>query len=216
MVCLDIGSNIGYYTILENKLVGNNGKIISIEPSPLNFECLQKNIKLQANNSIQAFNFAASDKNGKLDFFINSKSNWSKVLEKNEKPHSDGKIISVLTKTIDSFLTENNFEKIDFIRMDVEGYEYNIFNGMRDSLKKFKPILMIEIHKDIMTIPVTTKFLHEIENHFYEVQYFIPRGLDYPILADEKFIKTFTIKELINKCESNSLPSVFTLLLKHV
>ena len=46
MICLDIGSNIGYYALLEHKLVGKEGKVIAIEPSPLNFQYLQKNIKL--------------------------------------------------------------------------------------------------------------------------------------------------------------------------
>ena len=47
MTCLDIGSNIGYYVLLENKIIGKEGKVIAIEPSPYNFQCLKKNLEFQ-------------------------------------------------------------------------------------------------------------------------------------------------------------------------
>ena len=58
MVCVDIGSNIGYFALLESKLVGKKGKVISIEPSPPNFKCLEKNVKFQNTSNIEPYNFA--------------------------------------------------------------------------------------------------------------------------------------------------------------
>ena len=53
MVCLDIGANIGYYVTLESKMIGDQGKIIAIEPSPLNFDYLKRNMMLQTTKNIE-------------------------------------------------------------------------------------------------------------------------------------------------------------------
>ena len=70
MTILDIGSNIGYYAILESKLIGSTGKIFSIEPSPQNFKLLQENLEIQDTNNFQIFNLAIGNKNEKLEFLI--------------------------------------------------------------------------------------------------------------------------------------------------
>ena len=60
MVCLDIGANIGYYSTLYSKIIGHNGKVISVEPSPLNYEYLNKNLKMQNMQNFIIFNCACA------------------------------------------------------------------------------------------------------------------------------------------------------------
>ena len=124
MVCLDIGSNIGYFATLESKLVGRDGKVISIEPSPPNFKYLQKNVKLQKINNIETHNIACGDKDGTVKFAVSNRSNWSRVLSENENDSTYNEnltIVEVPIKKIDTFLIENPQKKIDLIRMDIEG-----------------------------------------------------------------------------------------------
>ena len=70
MTCLDIGGNIGYYTLLESNIIGNTGKVIAIEPSPPNFQHLKKNLDLQDAKNVDAYNFAAGDVDGNVNFLV--------------------------------------------------------------------------------------------------------------------------------------------------
>ena len=215
MICLDIGSNIGYYALLEHKLVGKEGKVIAIEPSPLNFQYLQKNIKLQDTNNILCYNFAAGNKNGETKFLIYAESNGCMTIPDGEEAKFPGKVIKVPVKQIDTFLDEIKLEKVDFVRMDVEGYENYIFEGMQNTLKTHKPIIQIEVHINLMGKENSKKFLKMLQLNNYEVTYYIPRAFDVPIIGTLKDVKNFKINELLQMLEKNSLPSFFMLILDH-
>jgi len=107
MICMDLGSNLGYYAVLESKLVGEKGRVYAIEASPDNFNYLQKNSKLQNFLNIEAYNFAGSEKNGKINFITKKISNWSRVMREGEVPDSSDIITLVPAKTIDFFVLDN-------------------------------------------------------------------------------------------------------------
>ena len=215
MTCLDIGANIGYYVLLENKILGEEGNIIAIEPSPENFEYLEKNISRQNAKNIQSFNLAAGDKDGHINFLIyQDASNSGMVIPDNETSKWPGKVIKVAVKKIDSFLNEISVNKVDFVRMDVEGYEYHIFEGMKETLKKSKPIIHIEVHKSIMGDETTKKWFELLKDLGYESKYYIPRELDTPLIGTLSDVKNYSLDELILKLENKELPSFFMLSLK--
>jgi len=215
MHCIDIGSNIGYYAILESSKIGDNGTVWSIEPSPQNFETLSKNIILNQRKNIKCYNIAIGDENGKIDFVISEKSNWSKIKNKIDHIENGDKIIQVDIMTLDSFSQKNEIKKVDLLRMDVEGYERNIIEGSMNFLEKFKPILMIEVHKMIMGNNRTNQFLEKLQKMNYECEYFIPRIFDVPIIADLKDIKNKSIDELLRINKKYGLPDTFQLVLYH-
>ncbi len=211
MVCLDLGSNIGYYALLEAQLVGEEGRVFAFEPSPLNFNLLKNNLDLENRSNIEIQNFALTNKNGTLSFLIPKKSNYCRVVKDGEKISSADKIIDVPSRTLDSFLIDKSLDKIDFMRMDVEGYEYHIYQGMRETIKKHRPTLLMEFHKSNMGIEQSKQFLKELENDGYCLQYYIDRALDEALLAKDEFIISMSLKELYSKLENNFLSSVFTL-----
>jgi len=215
MHCIDIGSNIGYYAILESSKIGDNGLVWSIEPSPQNFKTLSKNIILNQRKNIKCYNIAIGEKNGKIDFLISEKSNWSKI--KNESDHIEkgDKIIQVDIMTLDSFSEKNEIKKVDLLRMDVEGYERNIIEGSMNFLEKFKPILMIEVHKMIIGNNRTNELLEKLQKMNYECEYFIPRVFDVPIIGDLNDIKNKSIEELLRINKKYGLPDTFQLVLYH-
>lgn len=216
MTCLDIGSNIGYYVLLENKIIGNKGKVIAIEPSPKNFEYLKKNIEIQRTKNIQAFNFAAGDKTGYINFLnYKNESNSGRVIPDNEVINWPGQVVKLPVKTIDSFLEEIEEDKIDFLRMDVEGYEYQIFQGMKNTIRRSKPIIQIEVHKSIMGTETTKKWLIELKDEGYELKSYVPREIDNPIIGSMNDVKNYTICELIELLEDGKLPSFFMLQLQN-
>lgn len=214
MVCLDIGSNIGYYVLLESRLVGKEGRVISIEPSPINFEYLKKNTEISENRNIEIYNFAAADENKILDFVIGSKSNWSKVLSENEKIQKGDKLIKIQAKQVDTFVREKNYQKIDFVRMDVEGYEYNLLKGLKEVLKTFRPRLLIEVHKMFLGTSRTLEMFEELKQDGYDAKYLIPRIYDVPIIGDLKDIQEVSFKTVIDDLKNSRLPEAFQLYLE--
>ena len=216
MTCLDIGANIGYYVTLESKVIGDQGRILAIEPSPLNFEFLKRNVELQNRKNIEVFNFAAGDKNGQINFVMDeNESNSGRVISDDKLSTWSGPVTKLPVKTIDSFLDEMKIDKIDFLRMDVEGYEYNIFQGMKNTIKKSKPIIQIEVHKSIMGIETTKKWLDELKHEGYELKSYIARELDIPFIGTLNDVKYFDLNELISKLDNSQLPSFFMLTLEN-
>jgi FkbM family methyltransferase len=235
MFCIDIGANIGYYALLESKIIGKNGKVIAIEPAPSNFGLLKRNIALQEtntsgstsrnnNNNIEAYNLAIGDVNGKVDFVITQFSNLNRVLRENEHRYNAtiylkpgillSDITTVVSKRLDTFVSERQIGSIDFIRMDVEGHENKIIKGMQQTLMKYKPQLMIEVHKDYLGTRETIDFLLELKSYGYELKYYVPREIDSPLLASHTDLKkTISIDDAISLLERNLLPSSFNIFL---
>ena len=215
MVCIDLGSNIGYYAVIESNMIGKSGKIFAIEPSPINFPILKLNLENQKKNNFSVYNIAIGDKNEDMEFIISSKSNWSKIRMNNEKINPEDKIIKIPVKTLDSFVQENDIKKIDILRMDVEGFEYNIILGANKILEKFKPKIFVEIHKMYLGKEKTYKIFSDLKNKGYEIKYYIPRIYDSPIIGELKDIEKITINDILNKLNNGTIPDAFQVVLEH-
>jgi len=213
MVCFDIGANIGYYTLLESKIVGEEGKVIAIEPSPVNFTQLQKNIQNEKANNVELYQMAGGDQNGTIKFLLDPHSNLSRIIL-NEDSKPEGEIVDVPVKKLDSFLDEFSIKKLDFIRMDVEGYEFNILEGMRNSIKKFRPMIQMEVHTNILGNKKTQNLLEWLMSEKYEIIYYITRQLDCPTVGNMGDVKHLSINNLLDLLSKNKLPSAFLLFLK--
>jgi FkbM family methyltransferase len=211
MTCLDIGANIGYYALLEKQLVGSKGKVIAVEPSPKNFKYLKKNAELNTNNfcNLEIFNFALSATDGFASFLINDRSNLCKIVENTSKGQPG--VIDVPKKSIDSFISEENIKRVDFLRMDVEGHEKEIISGAKLTIQKHKPMLYVETHKALMGIEKTIDFLKQLQFLGYDSKYYIARELDLPYIGTVKDIKSMTLDNIIENIQG--LPDCFHLLL---
>jgi len=214
MVCFDVGANIGYYTLLESKMVGDEGKVIAIEPSPINFKQLQKNIQNEKAKNVELYQIAGGDQNSTIKFLLDPHSNLSRIISNEEKVREKGEIVDVPMKKLDSFLEASTIKTLDFIRMDVEGYEFNILEGMRNSIKKFRPAIQMEVHTRILGYEKTQKLLEWFMSEKYEVVYYITRQLDCPTIGNMDDVKHFSISELLYLLTKNKLPSAFLLFLK--
>lgn len=144
-VALEIGANIGYYALIESRLCQ---KVYAVEPMPSNFDLLERNIKLNGINNIEIFKTAFSDTGGEKTLYVSNKSNWHSFY-KHRKVKSK-KIIN--TDTVDNFL--KNKKKPTFVRMDIEGYEFSVLRGMKETLKQINH-LFIELHADILSLNET-------------------------------------------------------------
>jgi FkbM family methyltransferase len=155
MLCMDLGANIGYITLLMADKVGENGMIYAVEPDPSNIELLNMNVKLNNfDNRVKIFDMGISNKLGSMNFFIGKSSNLGGMVKtKNTK----NKSIKVKVDTLTNFFKDNNIP--DLIKMDIEGHEVEVLEGMYDVVKnqKFSCKIVMELHP-----------LHYSDNHSLE------------------------------------------------
>jgi len=148
MCIYDIGANIGYYVCLQNSILKGKCKIVAIEPSPINFKNLKENIKLNNYENIHFFNAAIGEKNSIEKFYLAEQSNLNSFHNFGTgKKYLSGKTIDVEVKTVSEITKLTNL-KPDLIRMDVEGHEVEVINGMIDDIlqKKIRPSIIFETH----------------------------------------------------------------------
>lgn len=145
-VVLDIGANIGYYALLESRLVGSEGTVYAIEPVLNNFRLLEKNIALNGITNVRAFQLAAGNKNGEAEIHIAEKGNLSSFIYRADNKFTGTQKVNMVT--VDGFVARHQIRPA-LVRMDVEGYEVEIIEGMRQTLL-LHPKLLIEVHSNLV------------------------------------------------------------------
>ena len=142
-VIIDIGANIGWYSIhLAQKF--QQSKIYAFEPIPDTYNQLISNAKLNNLNNVVFNNIALSDNDGETNFYYNPHQKGASSI-KNIIVNEHIQNLTIKTQTLDSYIANNNIDKIDFIKCDVEGAELLVFKGGLHSLKKYKPIIFSEM-----------------------------------------------------------------------
>ena len=135
---IDVGAHCGYWSQRLSKIFEN---VLAIEPVDEHFACLEKNTEGLKN--VKNINAAASNFHGTVNLEVSSdNSGMSKVVGTDlELPSSSQNIKTVI---IDDF----DLNDIDFIKIDVEGYEKNVLRGCLKTLKRCKPVLLVEINNN--------------------------------------------------------------------
>ena len=147
MTVLDIGANIGYYALMELDLIGSSGKLIAVEPSPKNIEIFKKNIELNNVGDIRIIEGAISDKAEKKDFYLAEQGNLNTFHATGTGlKHLTGEVVEVDSYTVPQVMV--NEGSLDLIRMDVEGHEVEVLNGMLESVRSgaLRPTIIFETH----------------------------------------------------------------------
>jgi FkbM family methyltransferase len=142
---IDVGAAFGLYTITSSKRVGANGKVIAIEAHPGNYEMLNRNIKLNGLTNVTTLNYAVYSRKTKVKIY----SNYTIMSERIQEEKVKEKFVEVNADTLDSILQQNGIrqERINWIKIDVEGAEFEVLEGACNTLSNSKDIaLYIEIH----------------------------------------------------------------------
>ena len=132
-VVLDIGAFIGDHTIYYSKLVGDNGSVIAFEPNRDSFFCLEHNLKAYKN--VELINSAIGKEYG----FVRTVDVLGNIGMNFLIPDNLGGIVIYS-------LNQMEIDRIDFIKIDVEGFELDVLIGGKETINKFKPTMLIEIN----------------------------------------------------------------------
>ncbi len=129
---LDVGANIGYYTLLFAKRVGPRGQVFAFEPEPDNFSLLEKNIRANDYRNVVAVNAALSDRAGKLNLH---------VCDENRGDHriylTDEKRLAVeVTALVADQYLDSLRADVQFVKIDVQGAEAKVLRGMQNLLRR--------------------------------------------------------------------------------
>ncbi len=150
MKVIDAGANIGIYSLLAAKCVGDNGRIWAFEPSQTTYGLFLDNLALSSVRIVAAHRLALSDVRGQLT--LRSENGFGDLyrhLDYSGKAAAGDVVETVDVTTLDDFAAANQIDRIDFLKIDVEGGEYSLLKGSQRLLSQSpNVIVMVEIEED--------------------------------------------------------------------
>ena len=178
MNVLEAGANIGYYLLIENKVLEGTSKIYAFEPDLRNLEMLKVNVeKNNLQDIVNIYPYAVSNKDHKTKFYLADASNLNTMVESKDASQD---FVEVEAKKIDNF--SDIKEEINFVRMDIEGYEYEAILGMMETIKKSSNVkILVEVHPSFYTENRDfTKVAEELFENGFRVKYITSAGYHSP------------------------------------
>jgi len=146
MTVVDIGAHIGYYTLQAARLVGKTGRVYAFEPEPQNFALLTKNIELNDYRNVVCVPQAVSSKSGTGELFV---SRFSVTHSLSPDSARSSEKISIKMTSLDDFFQEAGWRPVNFIKMNIEGWEYYALKGMEKLARLSRRLnMMLEYHPD--------------------------------------------------------------------
>jgi|UPI00036AB41C FkbM family methyltransferase len=139
-ICIDAGANQGIFSIPFAKIAGEHGKVIAIEPMKYAQEIIKNNARINNLSNIYVYNGVLSNKIGLATLDYTDGIGSSSIL----RDHGKKNLLEVNSNTIDNLYNEYSLNRVDFIKLDVEGAELLALKGAKNILEKFKPIICLE------------------------------------------------------------------------
>lgn len=176
-VVVDVGTYIGRFTLIASKCVGKSGKVIGVEPNPENFEIVRRNVQMNQSTNVVLLNAAASNREGILRMYKGPAGGWTTI-----QPISDRFFDAPCIK-LDTSLEKLGIEKVDWMKIDVEGAGLLVLEGSARILRRSEDLkLIVEIH----TWTDEAKIIDLLEQYGYRARRLEPIAKIYHIMATKK------------------------------
>lgn len=192
-IFLDIGANIGYHSLFVASILNGTGKVYSFEPISYLCKQIEESVDLNNFKNIEVCNFGLAEHEGEAEIYLRDENiGGSTLLDLSKR--DDFKVKEsekVYLKSLDSFLGVTN--KVDVIKIDVEGYEYEAFKGAYNILKNNHPIIFMEFSPSLYTKDRAEK-PQEIVSFLKNIGYSFST-LDEKVLDLEKWLKESNNKD---------------------
>lgn len=139
-VVFDLGAHVGFYTLLASTLVGSKGRVFTFEPMPKNLFYLKEHLRLNRMTNVTVIEAAVSDCSG-VTYFEEGSSTF-------EGHISSQGTLQVKTVSLDELIARGEISTPDYIKMDVEGAEMQVFSGAKSLLANARPTIFLATHGD--------------------------------------------------------------------
>jgi FkbM family methyltransferase len=167
-VVVDVGAYIGRHTLIASKRVGKSGKVIAIEPDPKNFEILKHNVQANQLTNVVLLSVAASNREGFVRLYLGDSGGWSSSFV------VTGKQVDVPCSTLDALLEKLGIEKVDWMKVDVEGAALAVLDGSTRLLRRSRNLkVIVEIHPNVCE---ERQVISLLERSGYQVRNLEPLG----------------------------------------
>jgi FkbM family methyltransferase len=172
-IALDIGANIGLHSLRMSRSVGESGKVYAFEPLLYLQEKFVKNMHLNHAENITLLPFALSDIASETNFKIN-KNAWNQGTFNLSDVNTGNDIQKVIIKIADDIDEIKDLPRLDMVKIDVEGFEFNVIKGLTRTLQKHKPRIIFEYDSNYWlkagkNINDCFSFLQSLNYKFYQV-----------------------------------------------
>lgn len=149
-VFVDIGANVGAYSLVASGLVGRSGKVIAFEPASKSFLRLSKNISMNGLTNIIPERKAVLDKNSQIELYISNRHNMgmSSIFHHDSESGISEKVEAI---SLDDYAEKKNIPRISVIKIDIEGSEMLALRGMGKIIENFRPRILIELKEETLT-----------------------------------------------------------------
>jgi|GEM_PF-1495316 FkbM family methyltransferase len=179
---LDLGANIGL-TAIAFADICKQGRVIAVEPLPQSYKFLQSNFKNTNFNNVDFYNFAVGNK--KTQIYMQAKSDFLAGAFIADRYQADKThfTIQVNIDSLDNIFDKFNLKNLDFIKLDLEGYEIYALEGAKETLNKYKPIVYLEMNHwclnvfQRISLPEFQERLIKLFPYIYAIEY--PSYLDF-------------------------------------
>jgi FkbM family methyltransferase len=144
-VVYDIGANVGFYSLLAARLAGPDGRVYAFEPAPGNAAAVRANAAANYPDRITVLELALGKSPGRAALSIPADSSWA-YLERYAPDRSSGATVQVEVATIDRLVADGTVMAPQLVKIDVEGAELDVLAGMKETMRRFQPVIVCEMH----------------------------------------------------------------------
>lgn len=141
-VFLDVGANIGYFTLLASRWVGSAGLVYALEPVRATYARLMRNVALNDVTNVRAFKLGAARAAGTAEIALASDAGHSHLVAGSDVP-ACGEAITLTT--VDAFVARERLQRLDVLKVDVEGADFEVILGASETLAMFRPAVLMEV-----------------------------------------------------------------------
>jgi FkbM family methyltransferase len=145
-----VGANVGFYSLLLGRLVSPSGTVLAFEPDPANYAWLRHNISLNPSLSITAKRMALGKRDGYGSMVHLRSSTQGKVLYSEEVDTAADPQTLIPVRRLDELVSSGALPPPDLIKIDVEGAELDVVEGMQVLLRTKRPLLFCEMHGNLL------------------------------------------------------------------
>lgn len=150
MTLVDIGANLGLYTAISMHHLGEGGRIIALEPHPKSFEVLQKNVAANRTNGrgcpqVNTFNLAATPEPCIQELRLNPENRGDNRMYRGtyQGQEEEWEAIPVEGRPLDDVLADLGVEEVNFVKIDIQGYEQKAISGFQKTLARSKNVMLL-------------------------------------------------------------------------